>query len=126
MMRDDEVWGQGISGGSWEGGPRLGMEFLGWGGKCLTGFSGRGKRLYHEGHEGHEGKLTREGHTGDAEVEPQPHRYPTQPHRTRLCEPPPCSLRLRWALERHAVEPRRHSGTLLWLREKLCDERTGR
>ena len=65
MMRDDEVWGQGISGGSWEGGPKLGMEFLGWGGKCLTGFSGEtGKRLYHEGNEGHEGKLTGEGHTG--------------------------------------------------------------
>jgi len=67
-MRDDEVWGQGISGASWEGGPRLGMEFLGWGGKCLTGFfRGEAKGFTTKGHEGYEGKLTREGPTGGAE-----------------------------------------------------------
>ena len=68
MMRDDEVWGQGISGGSWEGGPKLGMEFLGWGGKCLTGFLGDRQKALPRRTRRARGKPNRRGtHGEDAE-----------------------------------------------------------
>jgi len=109
--------------GGWS---QIGNGIFGLGWKVLDWFFGRQAKGFATkdtkgARETEPARDTRGGRRG----EPQPHRYPTQPHRTRLCEPPSRSFWLRWALKRHAVEPRRHSGRLLWLREKLCDERTG-
>jgi hypothetical protein len=109
MMQDDGLSGQGISGRSWEGSPRLGIEFWGWGGKCLTDFPGRGKRLYHEGHEGHEGKLTSEGHTGDAARNHGP-SLPQSTAQNAFVWATAVFFAAQMVLERHTVEPRRHSG----------------